>query len=421
MPALNQQTLPQATATAIDAAIAAATADPYYSVPRLVFAAGSSSSPILYSGAGGYGRLPPSPADLDKEGEKITADSCYELYSCTKLVGSIAALQLVEQGLISFNDDAAKYVPELAAAKVFKGWDEQDEPILEEKERAVTVRMLLTHTSGAVYFFHALEDVNKVAKKLGINPAPYGETATPNCLYKMPLCQPGTRWTYGTSIDWLTKIVENVTGLDLETYFQERIFRPLGITDISFNPNPSQIDMAFSPPASSPSSPYTFARNTAMSAVHRYGGAGLKGSPSSYLKLLRAILRGGAVEDGERILKPETVELMFEPQLNEKQARDLQLAEVRGSEPFSRAAGKSLEDANWGLGGMLSGTGLASGRGARSLHWSGMANTYWVIDRANDVCFVLFSNIIPYGNDAVFAAWHEIETELYKGLNSLKA
>lgn len=126
--------------------------------------------------------------------------------------------------------------------------------------------------------------------------------------------------------------------------------------------------------STSPSSPHTFVRPTPMHSKHRYGGAGLHGSPASYLKIVRALLRGGALEEeGSRILKKETVELMFESQLNEVQAAAMQKAEVRGSEPFSRAAGVSLATANYGLGGMLTGTGLASGRGARSLHWSGMA------------------------------------------------
>jgi methyl acetate hydrolase len=191
-------------------------------------------------------------------------------------------------------------------------------------------------------------------------------------------------------------------------------FSPLSIDDISFNPFPTQIDMAQAP--TDPSQPNTFVRPTPMSSKHRYGGAGLHGSPSSYLKIVRAILRGGALEDeGSRILKSETVDLMFEPQLNEVQATALRTAEVRGPEPFTRALGVSLEDANYGLGGMLTGTGLGSGRGAKALHWSGMAvrlflrfcrrvvltlspfsqNTFWVVDRANDVAFVVFSNITP--------------------------
>ncbi|GAA5891515.1 hypothetical protein JCM6882_004498 [Rhodosporidiobolus microsporus] len=397
------------TAAAIDAAIAEATADPFAGVPRLVFQAASSTSPLLYSGKGGIALAGPPAVPIE-------TDSIFELYSCTKLVGSLAAMQLVERGEIALDDDASVYVPELKEVKIFKRWDEEtDEPVLEENNEVVTVRMLVTHTSGFVYFFHDLDNINKLAGKYGIEASPYGEKVTKDSLYKMPLFyKPGSRWTYGTSIDWLTRVVENVSGSTLEGYVQKHIFGPLGITDISYTASPAQIDMAFVDTAN-PAAPYRFERNKPFSPTFHYGGAGLKGSAPSYLKLLRAILRGGEL-DGVRILKPETVDLMFTPQLNESQARDLQENEKRGSEPFTRRAGKSLEDANWGLGGMLCGTGLSSGRGAGSLHWSGMANTYWVIDRKKDVCFVLFSNIIPYGDDKVFAAWEKIEPELYEGI-----
>ncbi|GAA6007299.1 hypothetical protein JCM10207_001576 [Rhodosporidiobolus poonsookiae] len=414
------------TAPAIDRAIASATADPYNGVPRLVFLAATSSTPVLYAGKGGYARLPPFPASHSQgegavpgadDAEPISEDSVFELYSCTKLVGTLTALQLVEQGKIALDDDASLYVPQLREARIFEGFDEEGEPILKENTTPITVRMLITHTSGFVYYFHDLEAHDKLAAKLDIGVAVYGEKANADWLYKMPLfAKPGSWFKYGTSIDWLTRVVENVSGLDLESYVQKNIFGPLGITDISYNVNPAQIDMAFAKLENEvPVGPYEFRLPDRMSTKHRYGGAGLKGPASSYLKLIRALLRGGEL-DGARILRPETVEMMFEPQLDAHQARMLQDAEWKGSEPFSRRKGKSLEDANWGLGGMLCGTGLASGRSAGSLHWSGMANTFWVIDRKKDVCFVVFSNIIPYANDRVFDAWEIIETQLYKGL-----
>ncbi|GAA6041492.1 hypothetical protein JCM8097_001903 [Rhodosporidiobolus ruineniae] len=404
------------TAPALDAAIAAATADPYRNLPRVVFMAASSSTPVLYSGKGGYARLPNSrkEEDMKEKGEVIQEDSIFELYSCTKLVGTIAALQLVEQGKINLDADASVYLPELKAVKLFKGWEDPEEktkPILVENNKPISCRQLITHSAGFVYYFNDLENIPALAKALDIQATPYGEKATPEDLYKMPLLhEPGSTWKYGTSIDWLTRIVEMVSGLDLESYLQKNIFGPLGITDISFEPNPAQMDMAFGDAADT-SKPYRFAPNPPMHPQHRYGGAGLKGSAPSYLRLLRCILRGGEL-DGARILEQETVDSMFEPQLEGKPAQDLRDWVWKDSDPFSKRAGKSLPDSNWGLGGHLSGTGLASGRGARSLAWSGAA----VIDRERDVCYTYFTNLLPWGADQVFDAWHELETQLYKGL-----
>ncbi|BGP00474.1 hypothetical protein NBRC10513v2_006276 [Rhodotorula toruloides] len=408
------------TASAIDAHLREATEKPYRDVPRAIFLAARSNDPLIYSGHAGWARLPEtevSREQLEKEGTRIKEDDIAEMYSCTKLCGSIAALQLLEEGKIALEDDASKFVKELKDVKIYKGFDKDGELILEKNTTPITVRSLITHTAGFIYYFRH-PDCQKVAAKLEIETSPYGLNATRDELHKMPLFyKPDEHWNYGTSIDWLTRIVEEISGQDLETYFQERIFKPLGISDVSFNDNPAQIDMAFANPEK-PDAPYIFRRPTPYSRQFRYGGAGLKGSAPSYLKLVRAILRGGALEDeSSRILRKETVDLMFKPHLtNEQQRQDLREAEMSGSDPFSRKRGESLEDVSWGLGGMLSGKGLASGRGGGSLHWSGMANTFWVVDREHDVCFVLFSNLQPYGWQPVFDLWEKVETELYKGL-----
>ncbi|BGP42554.1 hypothetical protein JCM10450v2_006658 [Rhodotorula kratochvilovae] len=412
--------MPLSTAAALDAHLREATADPYNNVPRAVFLAARRDDPALYKGHAGWARLPASAVsaeELAAKGEPIQEDSVFELFSCTKLVGSIAALQLIEQGKVGMHDEVSIHVPEIRDVKVFKGVDADGELLLEEQERPVTVQMLFTHTAGFVYWAWR-KDAPQVEKKLGLPLAPYGKDATRDSLYKIPLIhQPGAHFQYGTSIDWLTRIVEVVSGLDLATYVERNIFAPLGITDLSFDDNPAQVDMADATP-DSPSSPYNCRRPTPYSATLRYGGSGLKGTAPSYLKLIRAILRGGALEDeSSRILKPETVDTMFVPQLTAAQKADYHRDQFAGGEPFSRKAGKALADADWGLGGALSGTGLASERGARALHWSGMANTFWVIDRERDVAFVYFSNLLPYGNQRIFDLWEKLETDLYKGLD----
>ncbi|GAA5836633.1 hypothetical protein JCM9279_000450 [Rhodotorula babjevae] len=431
--------MPLSAAAALDQHLRDATIDPYRQVPRAVFLAATSDDPALYRGHAGWARLPAhevSPEELAKakEGTPIEEDSRFELFSCTKLCGSIAALQLVEQGRVDLHGEARQYVPEIGDLKVLKGFGEDGEPELEEQERPVTVQQLLTHTSGFIYStWH--EYGPQLEKHLGHAVAPYGKDATRDCLYRVPLFhQPGSSFHYGTSIDWLTRIVEEVSGLDLATYFQKHIFDPLDIHDLSFFDDDAQIDLADAPTSSSstgpavptdspaPTVPYTFRRPTPYSATLRYGGSGLKGSAPSYLRILRALLHGGALDDSaststsSRILKPETVDLMFTPQLTAAQRETYQRDQWAGGEPFSRRAGKALEDADWGLGGALTGTGLASGRSARSLHWSGMANTFWVIDREKDVAFVFFSNLLPYGNQAIFDLWEKLETDLYQGL-----
>lgn len=75
-----------------------------------------------------------------------------------------------------------------------------------------------------------------------------------------------------------------------------------------------------------------------------------------------------------------------------------------------------MPDLDCGYGGVLTGSGFPSGRGVGALHWSGMANTWWVVDREKDITFVIFLNVLPYGSTNAFACWKEIEPLLYKGL-----
>lgn len=195
------------TAAALDAAIDRATADPYRALPRAVVMAASSTSPCVCSGRGGYAQLPRRPTSADelaRKGEPITDASIFELYSCTKLVTAITALQLVEQGRIGLDDVASDFVPALGQVRLFRRFDAEGELVLEENVVPITVRMLLTHTagtakasslppsprvlthgpSGFAYYTHN-PAVTQIAAKLGIRPMPYSFAAekvrSPSC------------------------------------------------------------------------------------------------------------------------------------------------------------------------------------------------------------------------------------------------
>lgn len=132
----------------IDAAIRKAVADPYTGLPRAIILAANRDEEI-YRGFGGWAQLPQDPAKLEAEGVLIAADSIYELYSSTKCVATVAMLQLLEQGKLSLDDDASQYVPELKTVKIFKGFDDQGDLVLEDNTAVVTIRQLATHTAGA--------------------------------------------------------------------------------------------------------------------------------------------------------------------------------------------------------------------------------------------------------------------------------
>lgn len=214
--------------------------------------------------------------------------------------------------------------------------------------------------------------------------------------------QPGERWHYSTSNDWLSLVIEAVSGQHLESYFQEHIFacasppprlslpnllldRPLAITDMSFIPNPARIDMAVDPVP--PETEYSVRPIDFTPKSQRFGGTGLQGSPKSYMRLLRLLLCGGTL-DGQQILKRATVDTMFESHLATPELRAEMGALTKNvGDPFSRREQKVYEGISWGYGGLLSGEGMPSGRGKGAMTWAGYANTFWVVDRAKDVAF----------------------------------
>ncbi|GAA6000893.1 serine hydrolase domain-containing protein [Rhodotorula paludigena] len=377
-------------------------------LPRLVFLAASASDDgQLYTGTGGYAR---PPAAEEPHGESVTASHVFELFSCTKLVTVIALVQLIEQGTVALEDDAAIFMPELGRVKLFRGFNSAGELLLEENQTPITVRMLATHTAGFAYPYHS-ETGRRTALKLGVDPFPYDAKATLREITDVPLMHPpGQRVTYGTSFDWLGLVVEAATGLDLEAYFQRYIFTPLGITDASFRPPPGQIPLAYlstAPPVRyAPSSPLT---------SRPLGGCGLKTSPSSFLRILQALLRGG---DG-LFCKQESVELLFRAQLRtEVQRESLRDAVIPWVSPWSRKGGEA--DMDLAIGGALTGgdgrSGGESRRGKGTLSWSGRANDYWVIDRERRVCYLLWTNTLPSAHPQVFELWEKLEMALYDGL-----
>ncbi|ORY78387.1 beta-lactamase/transpeptidase-like protein [Leucosporidium creatinivorum] len=458
---MSSSTFNPAVASKLDAVLKKHTQDPYTQLPRIVVMAASSEG-VLYSGGEGYEQLPPRAEQLPAA-PRISDKSIFALFSCTKLLTTIAALQLVEKGTLSLQDDAAEWAPELAEVKLL-GFGDDVEPKLLENKTIITIEMLLTHTAvfitstfsvsgllplafllarvtlsltpraplpfinaafvssveekhGFSYEFLAPELFERLRTSPGISVGPLGVTAgryeanTPKkSLTKMPLIsEPGQHWDYGTSHDWLGLVIEAASGLNnLEEYFKQNILLPLGIVDISYLPNPKTVDTAHGP------IPYTTTPGySSGDPLHHWGGAGLFGSASSYLTILRALLGDGSL-DGARILAKITVDLMFINNLaQDSPAREQQLQDIAEltlpSDPFA------LKRTAYGYGGWLSGEGYAHGRSETALTWSRMANTYWIVDKENDLAFMVFTNLLPFGDKAVFDCWKEVEPLLYEG------
>ena len=160
--------------------------------------------------------------------------------SCTKLIGAIAAMQLVEQGELKLDDGEMieSICPELKDVKILKSVDDQGNAELVDKKNRITLRMLLTHTAGFGYTFF-----NETLRRWG-QPVGYEElSGFATDVQGLPiLFEPGTRWEYGVNIDWAGNVVERASGMSLNDYFQKHIFQPLGIENINMFPSQQMKD-----------------------------------------------------------------------------------------------------------------------------------------------------------------------------------
>src|SRR5712675_2611151 len=187
-----------------------------------VVAMAATSNEVTYQGA--FGKR-----DLSKD-DAMTADSVFWIASMTKAVTAAAGMQLVEQGKLSLDEPIGKVLPDLASPQVLEGFDANGEPKLRAARKPITLRHLMTHTAGFVYDMWN-GDMGRYLEKTGTP----GITTCQNAALKTPLMtDPGTRWEYGTNIDFVGKAVEAASGKRLDAYLRDHLFAPLGMTDTAF-------------------------------------------------------------------------------------------------------------------------------------------------------------------------------------------
>lgn len=320
-------------------------------------------------------------------GEKCPqrADDVLYVASGTKLLTTIAALQCVEDGLISLEGDISSIAPELAAKKVITGFSadgstQQLEPI----KRPITLEMLLTHSAGTSYevFDPLLAEYNSKYNK-----PVEGEQRPVEKAYDYPLnYQPGQGWSYGVGLDWAGRIVERLTGRTLGDYMQRRIFSPLGINDAQFfpvtredlrsrmidlNPNdPEGLGIAVLPGAA------RHTRNTG-----HFGGHGLFMTGIDYVRILQSLL----ANDG-KLLQQATVEDMFSHRLPPEATSAHQAALSGPMGHFLRLGISESTKVGIGLGGLLTLENIHDLHGENTLTWGGGLTFIWFVDRKNHFC-----------------------------------
>jgi CubicO group peptidase (beta-lactamase class C family) len=268
------------------------------------------------------------------------------------------------------------------------------------------VRQLLTHSAGFGYEFLNKELHDYVAK--GRVPS---VMAGGDGFLKAPLLfDPGTRWEYGINTDWLGKLVEKVSGQTLEAYFRQGVFEPLGMEDTYFNvPPEKQPRLVSLSERKEDGSLAEQPRPTAKPVEFFSGGGGLFSTAEDYLKFARAIMAGGQLGQ-RRILTPESVALMGRNQIGE-----LGLRPVTSFIPQLAKDGTVMPGRpdKFGLGFALNTGPLEKGRGANTLSWAGIYNTFFWIDRDKKICAVLMTQMLPFLDDGPQALVEDFDRAVY--------
>ncbi|KAF7938395.1 uncharacterized protein EAE98_000733 [Botrytis deweyae] len=354
----------------------------------------------------------------------LKPDAILWLASCTKHLTSISALQCVERGQFTLDEDVSRLLPELKLEDldILQGFDSEEKPKLVKATKNITLRMLLTHTSGLAYDLFTPDLIRWRATR--------GEVATLDkgtviSRFKTPLTfEPGTSWAYSSGLDWAGLMISRANNMTLEEYMHKYICAPLGITDFTFHidQKPALLSRLVDTTLRvGGMTPFGTTANPTGALVHfegRFwspdqiddvGGAGAYMSMPSYQKVLHSI----TISD-EKLLSKAMNDKMFEAQLTEPQLATLnyirQIPEMRYIITPSVPVDTKL---NHGLGGMILLEDLEGRRRKGAMYWCGLPNLLWWADREAGVSGIYGSQLIPTADKQIIEMFEEFEKAIY--------
>lgn len=360
--------------------------------------------------------------------DEITKDSIFWIASCTKLLASIALLQLVEQGKADLDSEEQieKYVPELTKLPIASIDEETDGIKLRARKNKITLRHLLSHTSGLGYSFFS-DVLKKYTEFFNIDEF---DVSTERELLFPLLFEPGTNWAYGVGIDWAGVLLQRITGQSLNDYITENILDPVDVKESGMEPD-EELRKKFvqmnvrdkTGELSTTDHIYKKVLNGDYKTLFHSGGAGIFSKPKEYIKVLATLLNDGVSPiTGKQILKKETIDLMFTNQV--KDFPNFGRAGIKSvdefpTNPISEVYPQADLPQGWGLSMSLNLHKTPTGRGNNSGWWCGLANLFWWVDRENDIAGFVGSQILPFADAKVMTLWAQVEQEIYKDLGKI--
>lgn len=331
-------------------------------------------------------------------GVPMSKETIFRIASMTKPVTSVAVMMLYEQGKLRLDDAAGDYLPSLKGREVIATFDEKDGThTTRPAKREITIRDLLTHTSGFSYAFTS-RIISDIQQKTGKDER------------DLPLLfDPGSRWQYSHSTAALGEIVERISGRSLEDFFQVNIFRPLHMVDTSFflpDEKAKRLVTVHERGAAG-----LVERPPAKYVPNVRGDGGLVSTASDYTAFLQMMLNEGAWR-GVRILKPQTVRLMTSNQIGPLSVEEMPTTLPKLAAPFLLGGRKD----KFGLGFQIT---VRSGkaaheRSAGSYGWAGIYNTHFWVDPKRGIGVVFLTQELPFNNPTNRGIFKRLERLVYE-------
>jgi methyl acetate hydrolase len=363
-------------------------------VPFVVGMVANAAGPT-YSGA--FGDAAP--------GVRAAENTVFRIFSMTKAVGSTAAMLLIDRGKLDPDTPVQDILPEFAEIQVLERFD-GDKPVLRAPKAKATARHLATHTSGLEYEFWNGDVANYLAK----TGHPTILSGLKKAMFYPMMTDPGTRWGYGPSIDWLGLMVEKIDGRRIDQFCREEIFKPLGMTDTAFEVSDAMAKRLAAVKIRGEDGKFGPFEIAPPSKPEVYGmGHALYSTAPDYIKFLRMYLNRGTL-NGSRILSEKGVDWMFADRMNGLTFEKMVTAVPAVTADFDPWPGTRRTHS---FGFFRNEAEVPGRRSAGSLTWAGVLNTHFWLDPKKDVAAVIMTQSLPFVEPRYMQLYADYETAVY--------
>lgn len=335
------------------------------------------------------------------------------IWSCTKIVTTVAALQLMEQGKLKLDEPVEKYLPKIKKMQVLDGFDEQGEPKYRAPKTKATILMLMTHTAGFAYDFFDEPSLRwRIWSKR--QPATYIATGEYADVENPLIFDPGERFNYGCNTDWLGFVIEAISGLKLDQYVDQNILKPLGLKNTGAHHNAAKLDVHFR----GKDGTLTVDPSLDLAKCPEFYGGGhyLSSTLGDFSQFLLTLLNNGQHPTSRtRILSDSTVkDYLFTDRIH-KICSNTGIGDVKSYIQQVSVNGELLPGLKkgWSCGLMLNPEGSLKGRSAGSGFWAGLGNLYYWIDPKEGKLGLVMSQVLPFMDPPVLYLFDELERAVY--------